>query len=532
MITFTIGNRFFTILKNNVLNLIIFIKGVYMKRIFSFLISAIVVTLLIGINFNGAYSQKISEQQEVAIFKSYYTYDIPPNIVNKLDDGIVNLFATMKRFSVQGYQLRFSESNLDSFIDKLSKLKEEKITKDQKFVDPKWGTITISPEDLEKLLKSAYIIIPNIKSYGIEEKEDENHKVYYEVTMGLSLKVFDPNSKEIIHVIDVKTTTSGKSSPIIEMITGIKGRNLTKEETVNQCVDGILAQIKYELRKVEAFKLYTTINDISNGKYFIELGKNYDINPGLELDIVGEKKITIGGKERTIKEYKGLVRVVNVEEDFSEVIPIFGDPQISNQLVDGLRYGGIFKLFLGIQNVEYGNPKDTTLLSYFLDKWGGMINGNRFLLGLSFIDDGTSAFLEPQADLYLLFSSPLTLNLSIGANYSIYLRNLKIKPHLGLDLMGAFTYLGTIWWWWYWLDFYLTTFSLGFNGSLSVEYLFSKYVGLSLEGGYRYTFPVWDFIRAYDSYGNEYKSDLFNSSLIPSFAQRGIFANASLVIRY
>jgi len=111
------------------------------------------------------------------------------------------------------------------------------------------------------------------------------------------------------------------------------------------------------------------------------------------------------------------------------------------------------------------------------------------------MSDDTFAFLEPQVDFYLLFSSPFTLNLSIGANYSIYLRNLKIKPHLGLDLMGAFTYLGTIWWW-YWLDFYLTTFSLGFNGSLSVEYLFSKYVGLSLEGGYRYNFPVWDFIRA------------------------------------
>jgi hypothetical protein len=519
-------------LKNNVLNIIILIKGIYMKRIFSFLISAIVVALLIGINFIGAYSQKISEQQEVAIFKSYYTYDIPPNVVNKLDDGIVNLFATMKRFKLQGYQFRLSESNLESFIDRLSKLKEEKITKDQKFVDPKWGTITISPEDLEKLLKSAYIIIPNIKSYGIQERTSASFGIYYEVTMGVSLKVFDPSSKEIIHVIDVKTTTSGESSPLLEMITGIRGRNLTKEETINKCVDDILELIKYELRKVEVFKLYTTINDISNGKYFIELGKNYDINPGLELDVIGEKKITIGGKERTIKEHKGLVRVVNVEEDFSEVIPIFGEPKIGDQLVDGLRYGVIFKLFFGIQNVEYGNPEDTTLLYYFRNKWDGMVNGNRFLLGLSFINDGTFAFLEPQTDLYLLFSSPLTLNLSIGANYSIYLRNLKIKPHLGLDLMGAFTYLGTIGWWWYWLDFYVTTFSLGFNGSLSIEYLFSKYVGLSIEGGYRYTFPVWDFIRAYDSFGNEYQSDLFNSSLIPLFAQRGIFANASLVIRY
>ncbi len=498
-----------------------------------FFVWVLVFVLLFGIlSFELGYSQKISEQQEVAIFATYYTWDIPPNIVNKLDDGIVNLFVSMKRFKVQGYEFRFSEGNLKSFIDKLSELKEKKITKSEKFVDPKWGTITLSPEVLEKLLRSTYIIIPNVKSYGIQEKRDSNKKVYYEVTIGLSLKVFDPDSGEILHVIDVRKTTSGMSSPLLEAITGIKGRNLTKEETINQAVEDILLLIKYELRKVEVFKLYTVINEVMDGKYFIELGRNYDINPGLELDIIGERRVMIGGKERVIKENRGLVRVINVEEDFSEVMPIFGNPKVGDQLVDSLRVGGILKLFFGVQNVEYRDPEDPGLISFFYDSWGGMVDGYRFLLGLSLINDGNFAFFEPQTDVYVLFSSPLTIDLSIGANFALYLRNLKIKPHLGLDLMGAFTYLGQVRWWWYLLDFYLTTFSLGFNGSIGLEYLISKYAGLSLEVGYRYTFPVWDFIRVYDNLGNEYESDIFTSSLIPLFAQRGIFGSVALVIRY
>ncbi|MCX8029135.1 MAG: hypothetical protein N2712_03975 [Brevinematales bacterium] len=475
---------------------------------------------------------KISEQQEISIFASYYTWDIPPNIVNKLDDGIVNLFLNMKRFKVRGYEFRFSEGNLEKFLSRIKELQQQKVLKSEKYVDPKWGTITLTPEALEALINSFSIVIPNIKSFGVETKYELGRGIYYEVTMGLSLKFYEPSTGEIFHVIDVSKTVSGKSSKLIEMITGIRGRNLTREETIIMAVNEILGEIKYQIRGVEKFKLYTTIVDTKDGKYYIELGKNYDLHPGLELDIVQTKSMVIGGKTRTSTEVSGLVRVVSVGEDYSEVIPLFGDPKLGDQLTDALRRGFIFKLFLGLQQIEYNAPKDPVLLPYFNQKWGGLEDGNALVLGISGLNDGNSAFFEPQIDISVVFSSPLTLTVDLLLNYSIYFKNLKIKPYIGFDLLGSFTYLGTIGWFFYWLDFYLTTFSIGFNAGLNVEFLFSKYVGLSLNIGYKYTIPVYDFIRAYDSFGNEYDSSIFTSDMIPDFGLRGVGGNLSFILRY
>ncbi len=258
------------------------------------------------------------------------------------------------------------------------------------------------------------------------------------------------------------------------MITGIKGRNLTKEETIEKAIDSLLEEVKYKLRGIEKFKLYTTITEKSGGKYYIELGKNYDINPGLELEIVKTRVVKIGGKDRKVKEINGFVRVVGVEEDFSEVIPVLGEPSVGDQLADALRRGYIFKLFFGIQGVVYENPSDISLLPYFQSKWNNLQSGNAFVVGISGINDGEFAFFEPQADIYLVLSSPLTLGLDLRANYSIYLRNIKIKPYLGLDLIGAFTYLGSIYWWWYYYDFYLTTFSLVLMVGCHWNYFFQR----------------------------------------------------------
>ncbi|MGC8870143.1 MAG: hypothetical protein ACP5PT_03515 [Brevinematia bacterium] len=495
----------------------------------------ILATLLLAISLVG-FSQsttnvKISEQQDIAVFASYYTYDIPANIVNRLDDGIMNLFLTMRRFKVNGYQFRFSEGNLETFISRVKQLKEGKITTSEKFVDPKWGTITLTPDMLEKLLNSFTIVIPNIKTFGVESKWDAGD-TYYIVTMGVSLKFFDPDTGEIFAVIDARTTYSGKSSELIEMITGIKGRNLTKEETIEKAIDSLLEEIKYKIRGIEKFKLYTTINDKVGGKYYVELGKNYDIYPGLELELIKTRTVKIGGKDRSVKEIGGLVRVVNAEEDFSEVIPIFGEPNIGDQLTDALRRGYIFKLFFGLQNIIYEDPRDTFLLSYFQSKWNNLQDGIAPMIGISGINDDLSAFFEPQADVYLVISSPITLGVGLRGNYAFYLRNIKVKPYVGLDLIGAFTYLGSIWWWWYYYDFYLTTFSIAFNGGLSLEILFSKSFGLSFDAGYRYSIPIYDYIRVYDSWGNSYESSFFSSSLIPLFALRGINGKVEIFLRF
>lgn len=501
-----------------------------MKRLLPFLI--LLVTLAIGVYAQPKEGAKISEQQEIAIFASYYTWDIPPNIVNKLDDGIVNLFATMRRFKVKGYEFRFSEGNLEKFLARIKELQEQKITSAEQFVDPKWGTITLTPEMLEKLVNSYSIVIPNIKSFGIETRYDKDGKPYYEVTMGLSLKFFDPSEGEVFHVIDVKTTVSGQSSPLIEAITGIKGRNLTREETINEAVDKIIDEVNYQIRGIEKFKLYTTIVDVSGGKYFIELGRNYDIYPGLELDMVSTRTVKIGGKERIVKEMNGLVRVVNVEEDFSEVIPIFGDPKLGDQLTDALRRGFIFKVFGGIQQVDYNPPSDSSLLYYFNQKWNNLQDTLGIVVGISGINDDSFAYLEPQVDISLVIMSPLTLTVDLLVNYSIYLRNLKIKPYIGFDLLGSFTYLGSISWWFYSIDFYLTTFSIGGTAGLNLEYLFSKYFGISANVGYKYTIPVYNFIRAYDSFGNQYETSGFTSSMIPDLGLRGLGGSVSLTIRY
>lgn len=476
---------------------------------------------------------KISEKQDIAVFSSYYTLDIPVRVVNKLDDGIVNLFVEMRRFNVKGYEFRFSEVNLERFISRVRELQEQKVSKNEIFVDPKWGTITLTPEVFEKLINSFSVVVPNIKSFGVELKYEDG-KRYYEVTMGVSLKFFDPTEGRIFHVIDVKETVSGKSDAVSLVVLGLRrGDNLTKEETIDLAVAKVLDELKYQIRKVEKFRLFTTVIAASGGKYLMELGRNFDVNPGLELDLVVTRIVSIGGRERKVSEVAGLVRVVRVEEEFSEVIPVFGEPKVGDQLADALRRGFIFRGFVGVQQVGYGLPSDTSLLSYFRNKWNNLQDDLGIVVGISGVNDGRSAYFEPQIDLSLVIMSPLTITLDFIANYSFYLRNFKAKPHVGFNLLASLDYFGRIDYSGYHsVDLYLVINSIGATMGITCEYLFSKNLGVSLSVGYKYTIPVYSLIIAYDRYGSRVGEGIFEYGIVPDFGLRGFGGNVSLVFRY
>ncbi len=464
---------------------------------------------------------KISQQQEVAIFPSYYSIDIPPNVVNRLDDSIVNLFSSMRRFSVKGYQFRFSSGNLEAFISKLQELKDKEVTSKLEFVDPKWGTITFSPEQLEQLLNAYTIVIPNIRGFGVETRWYEG-KTYYVVSMEISVKFFDPAEGILFSPIEIKASVDPSTGTrLVNLITGITPEMPTKEETIQMCIEEVTKELKYQLRKVEKFKLYTYINDKKDGSYYIELGKNFDVTPGLELDILKTKELTIGNKTRQLTEIVGTVRVKNVEEDFSEVIPIFGEPEVGDQVADALLRGEALKINFELISYNYDRPIDRTLESYF--NW----NTNRgFVPYISLLFNSEIGFaLEGEGELGLVINSPLTLLLEGTLGYSLYFRNLKLRPFIGLTLSGSYTYLGTFFIW----TISLATFSIGGKVGADLQFLFSKNFGISAEGGFRFTTPVWNYFIIQPG---DYTTGLFSSDLVPFLSFTGPYFGGNIFFRY
>ncbi len=482
-----------------------------------------------------------SQVKDVVIFSSYYSTDIPVSIVNQVDDGIVNFFASIPLFRVKGYQYRFSSKSLQDFMKKIEELKGKEILESVELQDPKWGSITISPSDLENLINSV-IIVPNILyAYSDTRLNFELFSTEYiaSARIGISLKFIDLSSGLISEVVEVKSEVKESSLQPIPTY-----------EIIVKCVEDLMSKLKKRLKYIRSLGLTPKVVDKKNGTYLIEFGRNFEIYPYDEFEIVSFKTNLVAGKIYVKPSTYGLLRVVNSEWEYSELVPVLGEPKIGDILFDLNREKNRDVFGIGFKNINLLQPSSDTLKRLFNEIWKWK-EGEYIAPYIEYkriIEFGASeiSFLS----FSVVFSSPMEVGVNIlDYGYSIYFKNFRVKPFLYLSLGYQIT-----------VDFstnsyipveggyhavisLIQTLNLTPGIGVSLGMIISKGIELFLDAKYEYGFKLFDWyigdvkdptydtlIEVFDSLLDP--SDFIRNEMIPSVVARGLSVSGGISIRY
>ena len=100
-----------------------------MKRNFVFSVAVLSTILAIPCML---FSVEVSEKQDIAIFGlTYYSYEVPEDVLGYIDSSINHQFVGLKRFNVLGYDnYRLESGNIDEFIARIRELQVEKAKKE------------------------------------------------------------------------------------------------------------------------------------------------------------------------------------------------------------------------------------------------------------------------------------------------------------------------------------------------------------------------------------------------------------------
>ena len=72
-------------------------------------------------------AQTMSGKKDIAVFKLSHSSDVPSEVAARIDQRIIGVVTSFKRFNVIGMQYRLSSSNVASFIDQIKGMKERRL---------------------------------------------------------------------------------------------------------------------------------------------------------------------------------------------------------------------------------------------------------------------------------------------------------------------------------------------------------------------------------------------------------------------
>ncbi len=425
------------------------------------------------------------DMKEIVLFKPYYSSDSiqveyyyvieESEVLDIFNKELENMFTLMKRFKISKYDFVISSKNLEKFIEYVNKYRE-KTSLDKLYLDdPKWGTITISPEQLDKILNSYHIIIPNIRKISMK-RNGELFLLYVD----LSIKVFDPMEGKIVFSAEAKKQF--KETDFADILGNTPGLITILKLSIKKTLE----EISYQLRGFKDYKISSYVTTRKNNT--IKSADNFE--KGFEMEVFRISKLEVGGKIREKEEFVGLVKF---KDQYNNAIIIFGDPKEGDFLQDALVKGIYTKASLNMisykniffekdksQNSILTNESQSYLIPYislnFLQEYG---------FGY---ESGTSVGVAITRDSSIILISELLFQ------YSLYFWNVKMKPNLGLNISGylyidPLSPLNLIPGWKEVASYFVFFVSSSFGGQfgLEIEILLHKNFLLSAQGGYRFT---------------------------------------------
>lgn len=279
-----------------------------MRRIF-FVVTSVLLAA-------SVYGQAVSAKKDVAVFRlSYYSFNVPPNALGRVDARIQDVFVNLGRFNVIGMDYRLSEDNISEFIDKLKSFKQAhaKIPEGVHL-----GHEAFTEADLSRLAGSFIIVIPDLTSYSL----------HYELSIGFTAEL-----ETSFTFINVDQMTAFAHFTVRTIGTGSY-----PNEAIAGAADQLTGQLQYDIRTVPEFQLKTGIVDVEGNTVLIQLGADMGVKPGDEFAIVTPSVLPSG---YVVTHETGLIIVKEVQKEVSYARVIYArvKPHVGDQLKELPRFG-------------------------------------------------------------------------------------------------------------------------------------------------------------------------------------------------
>ena len=396
-------------------------------------------------------AQEVSQKKDIAVFRlSYYNWDIPKAVLGGIDEEIRGVFINIGRFNVFGMTQALEPGDLDEFIDRLKRYKEERVEIPE---EVQMGREFFTQADFDRLVGSFIVVVPSVASYFLVQEDDGD---------------FNCRIKTSFTFLNVEEGTA-----LAQAFVDTEGTEGSPEAAIRDALDGIAPRLTFEIRKVPAFQLKTGVLEVRRSEVILELGQDMGIRVGDEFLLVSSRILESG---RTYTTDYGLIVIKEVSDEVSvgKVIYARPRPEVGDQLKELPRFG--MDLF----------P--------YLNVAVGLLQGEPYtaLLGVRAVASRGFYSFRPFAGLEVPFRANIALaipmNLYVGGEYNLYLGRLQVVPSAALGVGGAYLwYLGLA-------DvpeedrFAFT--HVGGRLGLGVNYLFGKNYRFTVDAGYLHWFSL------------------------------------------
>ncbi|MBN1835330.1 MAG: hypothetical protein JW820_05730 [Spirochaetales bacterium] len=396
-------------------------------------------------------AQEVSEKQEIAIFRlSHYGWGIPEAVLGGVDEEIRGVFINIGRFTVFGMSQRLEPGDVDEFIDRLKRYKEQRVELPE---EVQMGREYFTQADFDRLVGSFIVVVPSVAGYLVVQEDDGDYNC---------------KLKTSFTFLNVEEGTA-----FAQAFVDTEGTADSPEAAVRAALDGIAPRLTFEIRKIPAFQLKTGVLEVRGGEVILELGQDMGIKVGDEFLLVSTRVLESG---RTYTTDYGLIVIKEVSDEVSvgKVIYARPRPEVGDQLRELPRAGLDLLPYLNVAVGWLQEEPYTVLL------------GARAVASRGFYSFRPFAGLEVPLRANIALAIPM--NLYVGGEYNVYLGRLQVVPSAAIGIGGAYLwYLGLA-------DveeekrFVFT--HVGGRLGLSVNYLFGKNFRFTLDGGYLHWFSL------------------------------------------
>ncbi len=383
------------------------------------------------------FPQEVYKKKDIAVFGlSYYQWNIPPEVLGRIDEEIRNVFVNLQRFNVIGMNYRLGEVDVNRFIENIKRFKRENVEIPEKV---QMGHAFFTKADMNRLMGSFIVVVPYVTYFHVGPTK-VNKTYRYRAVINTSFTFINVEDIKTLAVVSIKT----------------EGYDDNPKEAVKDAIEGIPDELTYRIKKIPEFQLKTGIVEVDGWDVIIEFGRDMGVNVGDEYEIVGTRVLKSGKKFNTDKGLL-IVKEVNDEVSVAHIIYSKGKVNVGDQVKEIPRFGF-----------------DTT--PYF----HSIIWGNMFIPLIGFRQSMSRGFyrFRPFLGMELPFVvipySGLLTNVYIGGEMNLYLGRFQFVPMVGVGVGGIVPLSGD--------DFYVT--HLGGFVDVTLTYLMGRDFKLNLDVGY------------------------------------------------
>jgi len=324
-------------------------------------------------SFSLSISAEISEKKDIAIFGlSTRVIGISNSLIYYVDSSINHYFIKQKRFNVLGYgDYRLKSESIDDFIDRIREIRAKK-AEEIGVYDEKFGTVVIKGEDFDRIVNSFLVVIPILSNHTVKRSQVEK-------VSGSTKYVEDVYEVEIVIDLTFVNVKEGKKEASIRLYG--EGTDVDYGKAEKVAVDNAVAQLPYEVKKLDIFKIKSGVLMVRGDMVIFALGEDLGVKPGDEYEVMTKHKI--GKSDKIVELPTALIRVRRVYPDHSEGRIIYQKDKITqgDQLVEVARTGLDISVNTGIMKVNI--PDMDYSLVLIDDSAVGTLLGNYYYFDLN-----------------------------------------------------------------------------------------------------------------------------------------------------